>query len=104
MGLLPGLTREGASPSLTAAIPTGLGEARNAFVVRACDAVIAVSGEFGTLSEIALALKVGLPVIGLDTWELAKRGERVDAIEEASDPTDAVRRALDAVSRRRSRR
>ena len=52
------------------AIPTGLGEARNALVVRAADALIAVGGGYGTLSEIALALKAGKRVVGLDTWEI----------------------------------
>jgi uncharacterized protein (TIGR00725 family) len=52
------------------AIPTGLGEARNALVVRAADVLIAVGGAYGTLSEIALALGAGKRVIGLDTWDI----------------------------------
>jgi uncharacterized protein (TIGR00725 family) len=99
VGVLPGASRAGASPSLTLALPTGLGEARNAVLVRMADAVIAVGGEFGTLSEVAFALKVGVPVVGLDTWELAKRGRPVDAFERADDPEDAVRRALAAAAR-----
>src|SRR5205823_3641404 len=55
VGVLPGSDRNGASTHLTIALPTGLGEARNALVVRAANAVIAVGGEFGTLSEVALA-------------------------------------------------
>ncbi len=94
IGILPGETRHGSSPHLTVAIPTALGEARNALVVRAADAVIAIGGEFGTLSEIALALKMGKPVIGLGTWELSKRGRQVDAIEQASNPADAVAKAV----------
>jgi uncharacterized protein (TIGR00725 family) len=94
VGILGGLSREGASPSLTVAVPTGMGEARNALVVRAADAVIAVGGEFGTLSEIALALKAGKPVVGLDTWQLSRGGEEVDAVIRASTPEEAVRRAL----------
>jgi predicted Rossmann-fold nucleotide-binding protein len=54
-------------------VPTGLGQARNALVVRAADAVIAIAGEFGTLSAIAWPWKMGQPVIGLSTWQLAKR-------------------------------
>jgi predicted Rossmann-fold nucleotide-binding protein len=56
--------------------------------------VIAVHGEFGTLSEIALALKMGKPVVGIGTWELGKQGEPVDAIVRASDAQDAVVQAL----------
>ena len=70
-------------------------------LVRAADAVIAISGEFGTLSEVAFALKIGVPVVGLHTWELSKRGAAVDAFERAGDPEDAVRRALAHASQRR---
>jgi uncharacterized protein (TIGR00725 family) len=82
---------------VTVAVATGMGEARNAIVVRTADVVIAVAGEFGTLSEIALALKMGKPVVGLGTWELAKLGRPVDAIIRASDPVDAVGKALAAI-------
>jgi hypothetical protein len=94
VGILPGADRADANPHVTVALPTGLGEARNALVVRACDAVIAVGGEFGTLSEIALALKLGIRVIGINTWELARRGSPVDAIERAPDAATAVRLAM----------
>ncbi len=94
VGILPGEDRAEANPYVEIAIPTGLGELRNGLVVRAADAVIAVSGEYGTLSEIALALKTGRPVVGLGTWELARRGEADGGIVVASDPGDAVRRAL----------
>lgn len=99
VGILPGTSREGASRYLTLALPTGLAETRNTILVRAADVVIAVSGEFGTLSEVAFALKVGIPVVGLHTWELAKHGEPVEPFERADDPADAVRRAL-ALARR----
>ena len=69
----------------TSPIPTGMGEARNALVVRAADAVVAVDGEYGTLSEIALALQAGIPVVGLDTWELARAGVADDAHRGADD-------------------
>jgi uncharacterized protein (TIGR00725 family) len=94
VGVLPSETRAGGNPYLTTVVATGMGEARNAIVVRTADAVIAVRGEFGTLSEIALALKMGKPVIGLGTWELAKDGEPVDAIVRAESPSDAVKSAL----------
>jgi uncharacterized protein (TIGR00725 family) len=75
-------------------VPTGLGEARNALVVRAADAVVAIAGEFGTLSEIALALKTGKPVIGLGTWAL---GREPDPIARARDAGEASALALAAV-------
>jgi uncharacterized protein (TIGR00725 family) len=94
VGILPSDSRLDANPYVTIAVATGLGEARNAIVVRTADAVIAVHGEFGTLSEIALALKMGKPVVGLGTWELGKDGEPVDAIVRASDAKEAVETAL----------
>jgi uncharacterized protein (TIGR00725 family) len=100
VGILPSESRLDANPYLTVAVATGLGEARNAIVARTADAVIAIHGEFGTLSEIALALKMGKPVIGLGTWELAKDGVPVDAVVRASDPQDAVKTALQLIERR----
>jgi uncharacterized protein (TIGR00725 family) len=70
IGILPGLDRSAANPYVQVAIATGLGEARNALVVRAADSLIAVGGAYGTLSEIALALKAGKRVVGLKTWEI----------------------------------
>jgi uncharacterized protein (TIGR00725 family) len=96
IGILPGESRAGSSPHLAAAIPTGMGEARNALIVRAADSVIAISGEFGTLSEIALALKMGKPVVGLETWELRKQDGPVDAIIRAKSAEEAVEMALEA--------
>ena len=94
VGLLPGLSRGAANPHLTLSIPTGMGEMRNVLVVRASDAIIALAGEFGTLSEIAFALKTGVPVVGLETWELAKAGKRVEPFLLAGSPEEAVREAL----------
>jgi uncharacterized protein (TIGR00725 family) len=94
IGILPGQSRAEGDPHLTVSIPTGMGEMRNALIVRAADALIAIAGEFGTLSEIALALKIGVPVIGLGTWELWKAGRKVEAFAEATSPEDAVREAL----------
>jgi uncharacterized protein (TIGR00725 family) len=87
VGLLPGSERGDANPHVSVAVPTGLGEGRNALVVRAADAVIAVGGGYGTLSEIALALRAGTPVIGLDTWD-------VEGVRIASDAEAAVQAAL----------
>ncbi len=99
VGILPGVDRREANQFVDIAIPTGLGELRNGLVVRAADAVIAVAGEYGTLSEIGFALKTGKPVVGLGTWELARGGERDPGIVVAADPADAVERAL-ALARR----
>jgi uncharacterized protein (TIGR00725 family) len=96
VGILPTSHRRHANPHVDIAIATGMGEMRNALVVRAVDAVIAVGGEFGTLSEIALALKIGVPVVGLQTWELAKPTGPVQAIVAADSPEDAVEKALAA--------
>ena len=94
LGILPGLDRADANPFVDTAVPTGLGEARNALVVRAADALIAVGGAWGTLSEIALALRVGKRVIGIDTWELSRGGQPAAGIVVAAGPEDAVTLAL----------
>jgi uncharacterized protein (TIGR00725 family) len=94
VGILPGRDREGASEHLSAAVVTGMGETRNALVVRSADAVLAIAGEYGTLSEIAIALKMGIPVVGLHTWELAKDGAPVDPVVRAGTVGRAVAEAL----------
>ena len=86
VGLLPGLDRSEANQHVSVAIPTGLGELRNGLVVRACDGVIAVGGEYGTLSEVAFALKTGRPVVGLGF------AYEVPGVEAASSARDAVER------------
>src|SRR3712207_4617407 len=80
VGVLPGTNRQDANGWVVLALPTGLGEARNALVVRAADAVVAIGGGWGTLSEIALALKAGVPVLGVGTWELGRGGEPVAGV------------------------
>lgn len=94
IGLLPGHDAADGNEFLSVAIPTGLGEVRNALVVRAADAVIAVGGGYGTLSEIALALKAATPVIGIGTWQLVRDGRVDDGIVEAADAQTAVTLAL----------
>ena len=89
IGILPGDDRREANPHVSVAIPTGMGEARNALVARAADVVIAVGGEFGTLSEIALALKMDKPVIGIGTWSLGV-DDRPDPILRADTAEDAI--------------
>jgi len=97
IGILPGDDRSTSSPHLTAAVATGLGEARNVLIVRTADVVVAVGGEFGTLSEIAMALKMGKPVIGLDTWSLRREGLDHDPIVRVSSAEDAVVAAREAL-------
>ncbi len=95
IGILPGRRADDANPFVDIPIVTGLGELRNAIVVRSGRAVIAIGGEYGTLSEIAFARKFGIPVIGLNTWELARNGKKVDAVIKAKDPAEAVTLALE---------
>jgi uncharacterized protein (TIGR00725 family) len=94
IGILPGPDRFVANRYVDIAIATGLGEVRNAVVVGCADAVIAVGGEFGTLSEIALALHAKKPVVGLATWELRRGGQVSEGIVEAAYPEEAVALAL----------
>jgi uncharacterized protein (TIGR00725 family) len=94
LGILPGLDRADANEFVDVAVPTGLGEARNTLVVRAADAIVAVGGEWGTLSEIAFALKAGKRVIGLDTWELSKGGRPIEGIVAAATAEEAAELAL----------
>jgi uncharacterized protein (TIGR00725 family) len=96
LGILPGTDRSDANPHVDVAVATGLAEGRNALVVRTADAVIAVGGAYGTLSEIALALRARIPVVGLWTWELARCGRRDEAIVRADTPEEAVALALRA--------
>ena len=95
VGLLPGDDPASANPYVDVAIATGLGEARNAIVARTARAVVAIGGRYGTLSEIAFALKRGLPVVGVNTWRLAPPGDGPSwAIVHLDDPVEAARRAL----------
>ena len=101
LGLLPGDDRDDANGWVIVAVPTGLGEARNALVVRAADAVVAIGGGWGTLSEIALALKTGVPVVGVGTWEPVQAGSPVEGIVACDDAREAVAEALRLASRAR---
>jgi uncharacterized protein (TIGR00725 family) len=94
VGLLPGLDRDEANGWVVVALPTGLGEGRNVLVVHAADALVAIGGGWGTLSEIALALKAGIPVVGVGTWEPAMGGTPVEGVVAIDDPRTAVAEAL----------
>jgi uncharacterized protein (TIGR00725 family) len=87
IGLLPDTDRIGANPHLTISLPTGMGQARNVLVVTAAESVIAIGEGWGTLSEIAVARRLGRPVIALDSWSLK-------GLDSAATPGEAVRRAL----------
>ena len=87
LGILPGDDRSSANAWVSVAVATGMGELRNGLVVRAADAVIAVAGAYGTLSEIALALQAGKRVVGLGTWD-------IPGVIAAADPAEAVELAL----------
>ena len=94
VGILPGFDPAEVNPFVAVALPSGLGEARNIMVVRAGIAVIAVGGEYGTLSEIGFAMKTGKRVVGLETWELRRNGIVDAGILIAASPEDAVNMAL----------
>lgn len=92
VGLLPGEDRDAANGWVDVAIATGLGEMRNGLIVRATDAVVAIGGGAGTLSEIALALRTGRPVAGIGTWA-------VDGVHHAESVREAVDHALSQATR-----
>jgi uncharacterized protein (TIGR00725 family) len=94
IGLLPGLDPTEANPYVQIPIPTGLGHGRNLIVAAGAQVVIAIAGEAGTLSEIALALTVGRPVVGLQTWPLAHPSHTLPLFHPAATAEEAVRLAL----------
>ena len=96
VGLLPGSDREDANGWVVLALPTGLGEARNALVAGAADAVVAIGGGWGTLSEIGFALRAGMPVLGVGTWELERGGAPVAGVRAVDDARDGGRRGAAA--------
>ena len=94
IGVLPTLQPADANEHVTHAVATGIGHARNLSVVASGDAVIAVGGEWGTLSEIAFARKLQRPVVAIESWSLRDRAGTDLGIVEAKTPTDAVKAAL----------
>jgi uncharacterized protein (TIGR00725 family) len=88
VGILQGSERSDGNPYLSFSVATGLGEARNLAIIRTSDALIAVGGSYGTLSEIGFALKMGKRVIGLGTWD-------IEGILKAASPDEAVRLAFE---------
>jgi uncharacterized protein (TIGR00725 family) len=100
IGILPGDDRQAANPYVQIPIVTGLGYARNVVVVKSAQAVIAVGGSYGTLSEISHALQSNIPVIGLNTWSLSRNDEPDRSIIPAQSPAEAVDKALDLAARK----
>lgn len=94
VGLLPGEDAKMANSWVDIPVVTGIGEARNVAVAKSAEAVIAIGGGYGTLSEIAYALKSGIPVIGLNTWSLSRNGREDDSIIRVHDATEAVDKAI----------
>jgi uncharacterized protein (TIGR00725 family) len=94
IGILPGISRGQANPYVDVPVVTGIGQARNAIVTRTAEAVIAIGGSYGTLSEIALALRFGRPVVGLRTWVMEREGHPAVPVTYVETPEEAVTRAL----------
>ena len=101
IGILPGEDPRGANPYVDTPIATGMGYARNAIIVLTAEAAIAIHGEYGTLSEIALARGYDRPVVGLRSWSLTRPDGAADrSIIPADDPSDAVEKAIQAAQSR----
>ncbi|MCP3177756.1 MAG: TIGR00725 family protein [Desulfuromonadales bacterium] len=97
LGILPGASRQDANPYVSFPVVTDMGHARNVIIAHTAQVLIAVEGEYGTLSEIAVALKLGRPVIALGHWQ------QVEGVLKASSPEQAVRLALDCLADHPSR-
>jgi uncharacterized protein (TIGR00725 family) len=95
IGILPGDSRHTANPYVMVPLVTGLGSARNIIVVKSAQAVIAIGGGYGTLSEISFALKNNIPVIGLNTWAFSRNNQPDNSIIITEDPHTAVNLALE---------
>lgn len=96
VGVLPQAERAGANPYIDIPIATGFGEGRNIIIIRTADVIVAVSGEYGTLSEIAFALRMGKPVVGLHTWE-------IPGVLQAETPRDAFEMLVGLMAEQQAR-
>lgn len=99
VGLLPGTERADGDPAHTVLVATGLGELRNGLLVRACDAVLVIGGSWGTLSELALAMRTALPVVCLSGWAITDAAGARIPIEVAVTPAAAVDQLLHSVQK-----
>jgi uncharacterized protein (TIGR00725 family) len=95
IGILPGENRQSANPYVQIPIATGIGYARNAAVAKSAQAVIAIGGSYGTLSEIGYALQTCIPVISLNTWTISRNDKQDKSIIPAESPAEAVEMALE---------
>lgn len=95
VGILPGHRAEEANPYIQVPIATDMGHARNVILVRSADGVIAISGGYGTLSEIGLALKMWKPVVGLHTWP------GIEGVQYVESPEEAVEKVFQLLERPR---
>jgi uncharacterized protein (TIGR00725 family) len=102
VGILPGQDASMANPWVDIPVVTGIGEARNVAVVKSAQAVIAIGGNYGTLSEIAYALKNKIPIIGLNTWSLSRNGREDDPIIRVQSAAEAVDKAISLAKRRKN--
>jgi len=102
IGILPGQDPGTANPWVDIPVVTGIGEARNVAVVKSAQAVIAIGGRYGTLTEIAYALKSNIPIIGLNTWSLSRDGQKDDSIIKVRSAAKAVDKAISLAKKRKS--
>lgn len=98
VGILPGESSRDANSYVQIPIVTGIGYARNVVVAKSAQAVIAIGGSYGTLTEIGYALQNGIPVIGLGTWSLSRKGKEDKSIIPAENAADAVSIAFDHIA------
>jgi uncharacterized protein (TIGR00725 family) len=104
IGILPGSDTSETPPNAHVEFPifTGIGYARNSAVVLSGEAVIAIDGSYGTLSEIAYAIIHDVPLVGIDTWDFAYHGHDGERIVRAAGPVDAVEKAVALAEARRA--
>jgi len=102
VGIVPTADAADANPFVAIPVVTGMGEGRNVIIARTAEAMIAVGGSYGTLSEIALALRAGVPVVGLATWRFEAPAQGSDSVVRASSASEAVDRAWSLALERRS--
>lgn len=95
LGLLPGDDRTDANPHVTVSVPTGLGELRNALLVRSSDVVVSVGGSWGTLSEVALAVRTGVPVVAVRGWRVTADGDGPHEVASADEALAVLDGLLD---------
>ncbi|MEC4684846.1 MAG: TIGR00725 family protein [Nitrospirota bacterium] len=88
LGVLPQDDKGHANPFIDVPVATGLGIGRNVIIARTADALVAIGGQYGTLSEIAFSLQLKKPVVGIETWD-------IDGVIRAETPEDAVRKIFD---------